>query len=121
MRLKSRSVGQNAIPISERRYFLVYYPLEAKNPDKSKGVFVSIQWSVGKVIDYTAELLKIKNTNNISVAKKLKLFNRTTGDEIAETLDVKLSGLFESGVLVDGQNLVLEYSESGKIDPSQYI
>lgn len=122
MRLKGKSLGQAGIPVEERRHFLVYYPqrVSKKKPETSKGVCVSVRWTVGKVVDAVADLLGIPNYNNTNSLEKLRLFQHNTGLILSEQMDVPLEQLFENGTLSDGQSLVLEYSSASSVDNELY-
>lgn len=122
MRIKGKSVGPNSVPLADRRYFLVHPPITSpiKAFEGSKGAFVSMNWNVGKIIDSIADSLKISNSNNVATAKKLRIFNYHTGDIVTNQMDVVLSDLLQSDTLIDGQDVIFEYSTDDKIDNSLY-
>lgn len=117
MRLKGLATGLKGLPTTERRYFLVYGPRETGG---SKAIYVSVQWTVGKVIDTFADCLGLQNLNNLANAKKLRIFNHNTGMIVSKQMDESLIKLYDDGTLVDGQTVVLEYSEEETIDTSHY-
>ncbi|XP_011505565.1 PREDICTED: AN1-type zinc finger protein 1-like isoform X2 [Ceratosolen solmsi marchali] len=114
MRLKGHSIGPDHISTTERCYFLVHPPIKIFN--NSKGIFVSIHWSIGKVIDSMADLLQIPNNNNITNLTKLRLYHHLTGNIVTNKMDVTLSELLNTKILVNGQTIILEYSNDDKID-----
>uniref|UniRef100_G3T7X9 Zinc finger AN1-type containing 1 n=1 Tax=Loxodonta africana TaxID=9785 RepID=G3T7X9_LOXAF len=92
---------------TERVYFQVFLPKGSK--EKSKPMFFCHRWSIGKVIDFAAALASLKNDNNKSTAKKLRLCHITSGealplDSILETWIAK-----EDCPLYNGGNIILEY------------
>lgn len=122
MRLKGKSCGNNGIPAEERCYFLVHYPINGstKSSQSPKGVFVSTYWSIGKVVDAIADLLKIPNNNNVANAKKLRLFDYSTGSIIESQMDTNLGKVLEAKTLFNGQDVILEYSNDDKVDCDLY-
>ncbi|XP_063993500.1 AN1-type zinc finger protein 1-like [Diachasmimorpha longicaudata] len=119
MRLKGKAVGSQNIPTVDRRYLQVYFPLITCKTAPA-AVFVNVQWTLGKTIDSIAEILKIRNSNNLADSVKLKLFHHRTGDVLGERMDTALSDLFTKGQLVDGQSVIFEYSNENKVDFSSY-
>ncbi|XP_015111093.1 AN1-type zinc finger protein 1-like [Diachasma alloeum] len=119
IRLKGKAIGSQTIPSVDRRYFQVYFPLTACKKE-SAAVFVNVQWTLGKAIDSIAEILKIRNSNNLAHSDKLKMFHHATGDVLAEKMDTTLSDLFSKTQLVDGQRVIFEYSNGNKVDFSLY-
>lgn len=122
MRLKNKSVGPNTVPIIDRRYFLVHPPInnETRIFDSSKGAYVSINWSIGKVIDSISDSINIPNSNNLANVRQLRMFHYQNGNIVTSQMDMILSELFESGSLVDGQDIILEYSTNDRVDFSLY-
>lgn len=122
MRVKGSAIGPKNVPTSERCYFLVHLPLTIKNKymGSSKGVFVSTQWTIGKCIDSIANTLKVPNDNNAVTANKLQLFRHSSGALICSEMDTLLEKLFENCTIIDGQQVILEYSDSTSIDMSLY-
>jgi len=122
IRLKGKSVGPTNIPINERCYFLVHLPKTSTVPlsNDSKGAFVSINWSIGKVIDSIANSLNIPNFNNQSNTKKLRIFNYFTGMIITNQMHISLNELLLKNSLINGQDIILEYFTSDVIDSSLY-
>lgn len=119
MRLKGRAIGCKGIPTENRRYFLIYPPLSSPKKE-SRAIYVCYQWTVGKAIDSIAEILGIRNSNNMANAEKLRIFHHYNGNILVDKVDIVLSDLFNNNTLVDGQNLILEYSNADKIDSSLY-
>lgn len=52
---------------TERTYFQMFLPKEAKDP--SFPMFFCSKWSVGKVVDFAASQASLKNNNNVLTAK----------------------------------------------------
>ncbi|KAK0158514.1 hypothetical protein PV328_009510 [Microctonus aethiopoides] len=119
MRLKGRAIGCKGIPTENRRYFLIYPPLSSPKKE-SRAIYVCQQWTVGKAIDSIAEILGIRNSNNMANAEKLRIFHHYNGNILVDKVDIVLSDLFNNNTLIDGQNLILEYSNADKIDSSLY-
>ncbi|XP_066992532.1 AN1-type zinc finger protein 1 [Anabrus simplex] len=107
MRLKSKATGSKAIPSEDRVYFLVLPPLSTKS--MGKAVFVSRQWSVGRVIDAVADICGVSNRNNCLQAPKLRLFSQADGRIVCSSLEKKLDDLLTTEVLYNGEKLILEY------------
>lgn len=86
MKLKGKAIGCKGIPTTDRLYFQVHLPtsLAAKSTEKTKAVFVSNTWSIGKIIDSIADLSKIPNSNNVANAQKLRLFYFDTGEIVTK-------------------------------------
>lgn len=122
MRVKGSAVGPKNIPVNERCYFLVYPPKNATNQHigSSKGIYVNTNWSIGKAIDAIADVLKISNNNNTSDVCTLQLFHHSNGNVICTEMDTPLTNLFENSNLINGQNVILEYSNSTSVDASIY-
>lgn len=122
MRVKGSAVGPKNIPVNERFYFHVYPPTSISNEHikPSKGIYVNVNWVYGKVIDSIADTLKISNNNNITGAHKLQLFDHTTGALICNEMDMPLTKLSESSKLINGQSVILEYSDNMAVDTSLY-
>ncbi|XP_023596064.1 AN1-type zinc finger protein 1 isoform X3 [Trichechus manatus latirostris] len=107
MKLKMHADGDKSLPQTERIYFQVFLPKGSK--EKSKPMFFCHRWSIGKVIDFAASLASLKNDNNKSTAKKLRLCHITSGqalplDNILGTWMAK-----EDCPLHNGGNIILEY------------
>ncbi|XP_032686590.1 AN1-type zinc finger protein 1-like [Odontomachus brunneus] len=121
MRVKGSAIGPKNIPMSERCYFFVHLPLIVKNKHigTSKGVFVNSQWTVGKCIDSIADTLKVPN-NNAATTNKLLLYHHSNGALICNKMDTPLTELFENFTMIDGQQVVLEYSDNVPIETSLY-
>ncbi|KAK2575308.1 hypothetical protein KPH14_008157 [Odynerus spinipes] len=122
MRMKSIAVGPKNVPTNERCYFLVYPPIIAasKITNVPKGIYMNKNWTVGKIIDSMADILKIPNNNNTSITNKLHLFHYNTGASICNKMDTPVIDLFESSVLIDGQCVILEYSDDTAVDLTLY-
>jgi len=122
MRVKGSAIGPKNVPMSERFYFLVSLPLTVKNKHicTPKGVFVNAQWAIGKCIDSIADTLKVPNNNNTAATNKLRLFHHSNGALICSEMDTPLTKLFEDSTIVDGQHIILEYSDNISVDMSLY-
>uniref|UniRef100_A0A673HZN4 Zinc finger, AN1-type domain 1 n=1 Tax=Sinocyclocheilus rhinocerous TaxID=307959 RepID=A0A673HZN4_9TELE len=66
MKLKMHASGDKGLPQTERAYFQVFLPKEAKDP--SLPMFFCSKWSVGKVVDFAASQASLKNNNNVLTA-----------------------------------------------------
>ncbi|XP_066581218.1 AN1-type zinc finger protein 1-like [Prorops nasuta] len=117
MKVKATAVGPKKVPVCERRYFLVYPPSLSTTP---KNVFVSGQWTIGKTIDSISETLKISNHNNTVNSIKLNLFHYATGICFSNEKETLLEDLFSNATLIDGQSIILEYSNDNHVDLSLY-
>uniref|UniRef100_A0A8C2PXQ4 Zinc finger, AN1-type domain 1 n=1 Tax=Cyprinus carpio TaxID=7962 RepID=A0A8C2PXQ4_CYPCA len=67
MKLKMHASGDKGLPQTERTFFQVFLPKEAKDP--SLPMFFCSKWSVGKVVDFAASQASLKNNNNVLTAK----------------------------------------------------
>lgn len=107
MRLKGKAKGEKNIPDTSRVYFLVYPPklLAAQ----SKPVYVSKEWSVGRVIDSVSSLVDAVNKNNQANSSKLRLFKKSDGCQISSEMGDKLAHLLTNGTIDNGASLILEY------------
>ncbi|XP_017261939.1 AN1-type zinc finger protein 1 isoform X1 [Kryptolebias marmoratus] len=122
MKLKLHAAGDKGLPQTERTYFHVFLPKEAK--ECSQPMFFSSNWSVGKVVDYAASVASLKNNNNVLTAKKLRLCHPQTGEALRMD-DTLLSLLAHAETpLHNGGNVILEYLDNespGLEDVSKYI
>ncbi|XP_029001562.1 AN1-type zinc finger protein 1 isoform X2 [Betta splendens] len=122
MKLKLHAVGDKGLPQTERTYFQVYLPKESKN--SSQPMFFCSKWTVGKVVDFAASQASLKNNNNVSTAKKLRLCHPDTGETMPmdDTLLVLMS--HPETPLHNGGNVILEYLDNectGLQDVYEYI
>nr|XP_034980925.1 AN1-type zinc finger protein 1 [Zootoca vivipara] len=110
MKLKMHASGDKSLVQTERIYFQVFLPKESK--EKSKPMFFSSNWSIGKVIDFAASLANLKNDNNKTTAKKLRLCHPTSGEALPldETLESWISS--RESPLNNGGNVILEYLDN---------
>ncbi|XP_074841815.1 AN1-type zinc finger protein 1 isoform X2 [Carettochelys insculpta] len=110
MKLKMQACGDNSLPQTERIYFQVFLPKGSK--EKSKPMFFCNQWSIGKVVDFAASLADLKNDNNKSTAKKLRLCHTASGAALPldHTLAMWLSN--QECPLYNGGNIILEYLDN---------
>ncbi|CAM4500193.1 unnamed protein product [Lepidochelys olivacea] len=95
---------------TERIYFQVFLPKGSK--EKSKPMFFCSKWSIGKVVDFAACLADLKNDNNKSTAKKLRLCHTASGEALPldHTLATWLSN--QECPLYNGGNIILEYLDN---------
>ncbi|XP_030071833.1 AN1-type zinc finger protein 1 isoform X2 [Microcaecilia unicolor] len=110
MKLKLHALGEKSLPQSERIYFQVFLPKESK--ERSMPMFFCNKWSIGKVVDFAASLANLKNDNNKSTAKKLRLCHMTSGEALP--LDHTLESWVSSAEspLYNGGNIILEYLDN---------
>ncbi|XP_037058251.1 AN1-type zinc finger protein 1 isoform X2 [Peromyscus leucopus] len=107
MKLKMHADGDKSLPQTERIYFQVYLPKGSK--EKSKAMFFCQRWSIGKVVDFAASLASLRNENNKSTAKKLRLCHVPSGEALPldHTLETWITR--EDNPLYNGGNVILEY------------
>ncbi|XP_029447421.1 AN1-type zinc finger protein 1 isoform X2 [Rhinatrema bivittatum] len=122
MKLKLHAAGEKSLPQSERIYFQVFLPKDSK--EKSRPMFFCSKWSIGKVIDFAASLANLKNDNNKSTAKKLRLCHVTSGEALPldHTLESWVSNV--ECPLYNGGNIILEYLDNdctALADASSYL
>ncbi|XP_077789015.1 AN1-type zinc finger protein 1 isoform X2 [Podarcis muralis] len=110
MKLKMHASGDKSLVQTERIYFQVFLPKESK--EKSKPMFFSSNWSIGKVIDFAASLANLKNDNNKTTAKKLRLCHPASGEALP--LDQTLASWISNreSPLNNGGNVILEYLDN---------
>ncbi|XP_077208147.1 AN1-type zinc finger protein 1 [Paroedura picta] len=110
MKLKMHACGDNSLPLTERIYLQVFLP--KGNKEKSKPMFFCSKWSIGRVIDSAAALASLKNDNNKSIAKKLRLCHPASGEAVPvdHTLGSWLSN--KECPLHNGGNVILEYLDN---------
>lgn len=105
MRLKNKATGLKTIPTTDR----VYFNIQRKEKNDFTPVFVSKTWSLGRAIDGIATELKLQNHNNKTAALKLRLFKKEDFKILSTDLSQTLEQLLKSGVIIDGDTLLLEY------------
>lgn len=99
MRLKNKATGLKSVPSSDRIYFKIISP---HNKNES-AVFVSKNWSVGKIIDVIADELKLINYNNKSGEKKLRLFKESDKTIVSKNMADNCEELLNSLTLLNGE------------------
>lgn len=122
MRIKSSAVGPKNVPTNERCYFLAFSSTKTinKHLGPARGIYVNMNWTMGKVIDSIASTLKMPNNNNLENSTKLQLYHHETGAVVTKEMNTPLTKLLESSELVDGQSVILEYSDNDYVDTSLY-
>ena len=122
MKLKGKAIGLKSIPLTERCYFQVHTPLNGAIKTKSppKAVFVSSEWSIGRIIDYISDALNVPNHNNVTTATKLRLFHHKTGKILTKQVDETLSKFLSTNILINGDDIILEYSNDEILESSLY-
>lgn len=83
-KLKRSAKGDNRINVNDRVYTWIVYTSDDDSKFEVKvAQFFSKKWPIGKMLDSSAELSKIKNLNNKDVDKSLKLamFRKIRDDE----------------------------------------
>ena len=107
MKLKQKAIGDSGIPESERVFLNVALPHGSQS--KSMAMFFSDKWYVGKVVDKIAAATGLRNDNNTSAARKLFLFESTSGGICKN--DETLASLLqeETGAVFNGCTVILEY------------
>lgn len=137
MRLKGKAIGPKDIPVQDRLYFLVHKPFgvttkqvsdkpidpsstvpsaqeKSTGQDKTVAVYVSQNWSVGKIIDSFSQFCKVINNNNKSNESKLRLFRLNDGLIVSSIMSMKISKILENNIIRDGESLILEYVDGEK-------
>ncbi|KAJ6663973.1 hypothetical protein lerEdw1_008927 [Lerista edwardsae] len=111
MKLKMHACGDKSLPQTERIYFQVFLPKGSK--EKSTPMFFCNTWSIGKVIDFAASIANLKNDNNKTTAKKLRLCHTTSGEALP--LDQTLASWTTNKEcpIYNGGNVILEYLDNG--------
>ncbi|CAH0551039.1 unnamed protein product [Brassicogethes aeneus] len=109
MKIKNKATGLKTIPTTDRVYFNIQFPKCLGS--KFFPVFVSKTWTVGRIIDAIASLCKIANNNNKASENKLRLFKKDTGEIITRNIADSLEVLMKTEVILDGENLIIEYVE----------
>lgn len=105
MKIKSKATGIKTIPVVDRIYFNVTYGVN------TTPLFVSKQWSVGRVTDAIAQELKLQNNNNKGNEKKLRLFRNEDCQHLSNDMSVTLNRLLEEKSISDGENLLIQYND----------
>ncbi|CAG9764081.1 unnamed protein product [Ceutorhynchus assimilis] len=105
MKIKNKAIGQKNIPPADR----VYFNIHIQSLGRDVPVFVSKTWSLGRVIDAVAEECKLQNNNHKGNEKKLRLFKKDDKKIVFGNLTATLSGLLADKVIVDGEDLIIEY------------
>lgn len=99
MKLKQKAKGPS-IPLEERIYFYV----TSTETEVTGAFYFSRTWTIGRCVDFSAEILKIKNENNKVDRPMLVLVSPS--DEILE-LDVTLDSLLSSKSVQEADALKL--------------
>ena len=99
MKLKQKAKGPS-IPLEERVHFYV----TSTESELTGAFYFSRAWTVGRCVDFSAELLKIKNENNKADRPMLVLVSPM--DEILD-LDVTLESLISSKSVLEADALKL--------------
>ena len=100
------NLGLNSIPINERMYFFIHNDIHKTVHE----YFLSIKWTIGRIIDYLSTELKITNNNNKPTLPKLVLKVYEESNELDNYLpfDKTIENLNEN--LFNGQKLILFYN-----------
>lgn len=107
MKIKGKATGLKSIPTADRVYFNVTHI--SNQGEQTLPIFVSLQWTVGRVIDAIAEEHKLQNNNNKSAEKKLRLFKKDDGNIISKNVSDNINSLLKENCLINGENLVIAY------------
>ncbi|TRY61983.1 hypothetical protein TCAL_10715 [Tigriopus californicus] len=126
MKLKMKSQGVKSVPVEDRLHFKVIWPLAKSQPPV--GVFVSQQWSLGRVIDAVAEVGGVDNQNNVDKAPKLRLFRFQDGTNLSSLLELAqpVGELLAQEHVFNGDTVILERKTGSDmdvecIDPKAYL
>ncbi|XP_021373510.1 AN1-type zinc finger protein 1-like [Mizuhopecten yessoensis] len=104
MKLKMHAVGDKGIPQDSRVFFLVYLPKDSKQ--KTKPMFFSKTWTVGRVIDSVADFNNIVNTNNTGSKQKLRMFLHSCGTLLDTEASLELC--LQQETLYNGSSVIVE-------------
>jgi hypothetical protein len=102
-RVKLRAKGDDKVPV-EKRFFLETTVKVGKAPLEPIPLFVSREWTIGRVVDFIATRAKVPNNNNKPGRPKLVLLHCRSGAILP--FDIPLA-LLEPEV-VDGDKVVLQ-------------
>ncbi|CAB3992882.1 Hypothetical predicted protein [Paramuricea clavata] len=110
MKMKLHAVGDASTPQEERVYFSIILPDEST--EKSKPMFFSKKWSIGRIIDQISKMCKLRNENNRQLSTKLRLFEKFPRRQltIGKSLETEMNE--NSETLFSGSELILEYVET---------
>ncbi|XP_013383762.1 AN1-type zinc finger protein 1-like [Lingula anatina] len=117
MKMKMKAVGDKGIPETEKVYIQVLLP--QGNAEKNCPMYFSKKWTIGRIVDKIAEIAKLKNDNNVAVAKKLRLFDAEEG--VILPMDASLDSLMAPGhpeltpglpELCSGSSVIIEYVDN---------
>lgn len=103
MKLKMSAKGKATIPTNHRVYFLIY----KASDDTNHPVFVSKDWTVGRVLDVVADALKSVNKNHLPNEPHLHLFSASTGTVLQNNKVV--DDLLKTESVFNGSTIVLAY------------
>lgn len=133
MRIKQKATGNSTIPVTDRVYFSVTKPKDISSKpinivktisnvnkvdvqltelDNKDGfpIFVSKNWSLGRMLDVVCDQCSVINNNNNPSATKIRLFRKFDGYCLNPIrMDVSLCDLMTSEVVTNGDRLRLEY------------
>ncbi|XP_018905388.2 AN1-type zinc finger protein 1 [Bemisia tabaci] len=115
MKIKSKSLGDNKIPGSDRVYFSVHPPLKS-DVSKSTPLFGAKDYTIGKAIDIFASKLKVLNENHKKEAPKLRLFKHMTGSILTHDMKETIDSLLKKDIVYNGDTLILEYVNVEDLD-----
>lgn len=109
MKIKGKAFGDNKVPVVDRLFFNVHYPLVNDVSKEARALFISKTWTVGRAIDFFAKRMKVENNNNVQDAPKLRLFIKENGLLVTNEMDTVFEALVKDQIIIDGDSLVLEY------------
>nr|CAB3267911.1 AN1-type zinc finger protein 1 [Phallusia mammillata] len=105
MKMKMHATGNNSIPEGERVFLSVTLHESVNISLAPQAIFVSDQWTIGKLVDYVTEKLKISNNNHKNLSNKIKLFSSQSND--AFHFDAVISNLIKQELLFNGSTVIL--------------
>ncbi|XP_046390849.1 uncharacterized protein LOC124159228 isoform X2 [Ischnura elegans] len=111
MRLKSRAIGDptTSVPISSRAHFDVFPPSSETSAASSVPVYVSKSWSLGRATDAVERILKPP----MKSGQRVRLYVHSNKMPVGNDMSQTVGSIIESGSLVDGETLLLEFIELG--------
>jgi hypothetical protein len=110
IKLRSKAKGDPKIPIEKRAYLNIFLPRNTK--PEFLPMFVNMNWSIGKMLDYTCAHAKVRNEN-----LDIKVFDKN-GSVIP--FDQVIEKCITNSIVENGGFIILERSKEDFIDLSLY-
>ena len=113
MQLKARAVGESRLAERDRFYLRVTGPQGARGGGTPLCVYVSGAIPVGRVIDQLATRLHLVNDNNTGTARRLRLFEASTGHLLPPSDTLSALASSDAASIQNGATVVLEFVDEG--------